>query len=178
METKICKRCGRELPLSEFYETKSCKDGHINVCKECLKQYYQEHKEEKIDYQKQYYQNNKEDVLEQRKEYYQDNKDSIAERKKKYYQTPIGRASTLVRNYKWNDKKCNRGKCTLTVQWIIDNIFSGQKCIFCGESDWEKLGCDGIDNSLPHTPDNVNPCCDECNKKRGRKEFEEFLSMI
>ena len=31
-ETKVCKVCGRELPLSEFPRNKN---GHIGVCKEC-----------------------------------------------------------------------------------------------------------------------------------------------
>lgn len=152
METKVCKKCGRELPLSEFYKTKNCKDGHRNECKECLKQ--------------------------QHKQYYQDNKDVITEQQKQYRQTPMGRTLNLIAAYRREDKKYNRGECTLTTQWMVDNIFSGQKCIFCGEHDWKKLGCDRIDNSKPHTPDNVNPCCEECNIKRGRKTFEEFLLMI
>ena len=76
---------------------------------------------------------------------------------------------------KREDKKRNRGKCTLTAQWIMDYIFT-KKCVYCGESDWKKLGCDRIDNSKPHTEDNVVCCCGECNTKRGTKEFEEFLA--
>lgn len=34
METKICKKCGQELPLTEFENSKN-KDGHLNVCKKC-----------------------------------------------------------------------------------------------------------------------------------------------
>ena len=90
----------------------------------------------------------------------------------------MGRAINLVKRYRQSDKQYNRGECTLTAKWMVNNIFSGQKCIFCGESDWTKLGCDRIDNSLPHTPNNVNPCCEKCNTKRGRKEFEKFLLMI
>lgn len=35
METKKCKACGKELPLSEFGKNKSIKDGHDNKCKSC-----------------------------------------------------------------------------------------------------------------------------------------------
>ena len=35
METKGCKRCGRELPLSEFYGNTKAKDGLATYCKEC-----------------------------------------------------------------------------------------------------------------------------------------------
>lgn len=80
-----------------------------------------------------------------------------------YYLTPKGRAKTLLAGYKKADEKANRGECTLTVDWIIKHIFSGQICPHCGESDWRKLGCNRLDNSLSHTPDNVEPCCYKCN---------------
>ena len=37
--TKKCSKCGRELPVSEFYKNKSCKDGLRPYCKECHKEY-------------------------------------------------------------------------------------------------------------------------------------------
>ena len=181
METKICKKCGRELPIEEFYKHKGHKDGHFNVCKECFsqqsKQYYQEHKEERSEYDKQYNQEHKEERTEYHKQYYQDNKETMLEQQKQYNKTPMGRASYLVNGYKRADKDANRGECTLTAQWIIDNIFT-KPCHWCKKTDWVKLGCDRIDNDKPHTPDNVNPCCEDCNKKRGRKTYEEFLLMI
>lgn len=36
METKVCKSCGRELPLSEFHKKTSSRDGHQSYCKECF----------------------------------------------------------------------------------------------------------------------------------------------
>lgn len=39
METKLCKKCGRELPVSMFYANKAKADGLQSSCKEChLKQ--------------------------------------------------------------------------------------------------------------------------------------------
>lgn len=35
METKICKNCGKELPITEFYQVSSMKDGRDNTCKNC-----------------------------------------------------------------------------------------------------------------------------------------------
>ena len=33
--TKVCNKCKRELPISEFYKDKSRKDGLCNRCKNC-----------------------------------------------------------------------------------------------------------------------------------------------
>lgn len=166
METKTCKKCGRELPLSEFNKDKSRKDGLQRMCKKCKKQY-----------QKQYYQEHKEEKAEYDKKYNQEHKEEKAEYYKQYLSTPMGRAKNLACSYRQADKDANRGECTLTTQWIIDNIFT-KPCHWCGETDWHKLGCDRIYNDKPHTPDNVNPCCEDCNKKRGKRTYEEFLLMI
>jgi len=37
MKTKVCTKCGRELPLSEFHKTKTTKDGLKIYCKICRK---------------------------------------------------------------------------------------------------------------------------------------------
>lgn len=89
----------------------------------------------------------------------------------------MGRAFSLLSSYQQNDKDHNRGECTLTAQWIVDNIFT-QKCHWCPETDWREMGCDRIDNSLPHTPDNVIPCCKACNKNRGTMTYDEFKKQM
>ena len=140
---------------------------------EAMKKYYQANKEKFAEYHSEYYQNNKEKLTEHMAEYYQANKDKIAE----YYSTPFGRAHMLLNGYRREDKKYNRGETIITPEWVVDNIFS-QPCHYCGETDWRNLGCDRIDNALPHTPDNVVPCCCDCNKKKARYEYDEYMRMI
>ena len=39
METKICSRCGRELPLENFNNKAASEDGKQSYCKDCVKAY-------------------------------------------------------------------------------------------------------------------------------------------
>ena len=41
-KTKVCSKCGRELPITEFALNKTCKDGHIGQCKDCVNAYQRE----------------------------------------------------------------------------------------------------------------------------------------
>ena len=77
----------------------------------------------------------------------------------KYYSTPNGRAKYLLRKYRQMDRRNGFGDVIdLDAQWIVENIFT-KKCAHCDCTDWRELGCNRIDNSKPHTKDNVEPCC-------------------
>ena len=156
------------------------------------KQYFHDNYLKKIEKKKeqhhQYYLNNKEKCYELSKKWKLENPDKAKQIQKKYRDShkekkeewkknnkELLRAGNLVQKYKRNDKKANRGECTLTPQWIVENIFS-KSCHYCNETDWAKIGCDRIDNSKPHTPDNVVPCCYSCNCKKGTKKYEDFIN--
>ena len=145
--------------------------------REYNKQYYQNNRDRIVKQQADYYQNNKEKFAEYNAEYYQKNKEKILEQITEKRITPIGKAQMHVDNYIRIDRAYKRGECTLTPEWIVEHIFS-QPCHYCGKTDWTEIGCDRIDNSLPHTPDNVVPCCTDCNKKKARYSYDEFMKMI
>lgn len=57
----------------------------------------------------------------------------------------------------------------------MENIFTS-KCIYCGDDNWEHLGCDRKDNSKPHTSDNIVCACGICNAERSDNyTVEEFI---
>lgn len=35
METKVCVKCGKELPVSKFYHNSNSEDGYSAVCRPC-----------------------------------------------------------------------------------------------------------------------------------------------
>lgn len=130
--------------------------------REYNKKWYQIHKEKLLKKQNEYYKNNK-DI---HKAYYKRNKERIIEYQKNYQveydKTQMARANSLLCAYNTADKKYNRSIGDLTAKWIVENIFS-KPCVHCGENDWHKIGCNRLDNSKPHTMDNVEPCCFNCN---------------
>lgn len=106
-------------------------------------------------------------------------KEERSEYNKEYANTPRGRANNLLGSYRTNDKIHNRGECTITADWIIENIFNAGICTYCKrEFDWTELGCDRKDNSLPHTPENCVPCCLSCNSKKGNMSYDEYMQKI
>lgn len=117
-------------------------------------------KEKEASYHKKWFQDNKERLLSLRKEWIKNNPERW-------------RATQLLCAYRQSDKKADRGKGDLTIQWIIDNILS-KPCSHCGKTGWDVIGCNRLDNSKPHTMDNVEPCCKECNTKELKLERDEL----
>lgn len=104
-------------------------------------------------------------TIEKRKEYRKTHKDIIKKSFKRWYNSVKGRANRLLKLYTRMDEKNGFGNVIdFDVKWMIENIMN-KPCIHCGETDWHELGCNRIDNSKPHTKDNVEPCCYKCNVK-------------
>ena len=109
-------------------------------------------KEKTKEYNRQYYLKRKDELIKAKKEY-----------QKEYSKTQMGRAQRQYQQYKFMDKRNGFDEVIdFNAKWIVDNIYT-KPCAHCGESDWHKLGCNRLDNSKPHTIDNVEPCCFHCN---------------
>ena len=141
------------------------------------KQRYQENKEKELEQSKRYHNDHKKEITEYLRQYNIDNNDKLRQYKQDYYNTMHGRSLRLANHYKREDSKFQRGECTIDAQWIIDNIFT-KSCVYCGESDWHKLGCDRKDSSLPHTPDNCVASCIDCNRKKQTMSYDEYMKKI
>lgn len=119
---------------------------------EKLKLYKDSHKEETKEYNRQYYLKRRKEIIASKTEY-----------NKTYTKTKMGRAQRQYQQYKRMDVRNGFDEAIdFDAKWIVDNIYS-KTCTHCGESDWHKLGCNRLDNSKPHTIDNVEPCCFHCN---------------
>jgi len=64
---KICFKCGKLKPLTDFYKHEKMSDGHVNKCKECNKKDVKKNYRENIDHYTEYEKNRFQDK--DRKEY-------------------------------------------------------------------------------------------------------------
>lgn len=153
--TKRCSKCGRELPLECFGKHKRKKDGLQAYCKECMKQYMKEYNADNADERKQYF--------------------------KQLYSTIEGYARMIRWTNLQNDRKYGRiskdeDPLPPLEQYIEllqqPDYYDGKQYSF------NEMGLDRVDNSKPHTLDNVVPCTTEHNKQRHTMPFEEFCELM
>lgn len=145
-------------------------------CLETLKKSRAKYRNKRNEEKRKYYYANKEMLLAKQKEYSDTHREERKEYCKQYFSSKTGRAKNILTQYRRRDISAERGECTITEDYIINSIFTS-KCVYCGDSNWKHLGCDRIDNNIPHTPDNVICACGVCNSERQCRKMtvEEFV---
>jgi hypothetical protein len=107
MGTKTCRRCDEVKPISEFYVHKMMLDGHLNICKTCVKSRVKKHREEN---------------------------DSVREYDRwRYHNNKVRREKARVNSDKWNAKNPNGYKAHYLVHNAIrDGRLKRMPCQICG----------------------------------------------
>lgn len=139
--------------------------------------WYYLHKEEKQLYDKEYRKNNADKRKRIKATWNKENKEKMARYNQEYYQTIPGMAARRRSHYLADDKEKGFDTTqTVTVEWIAENILTAS-CIYCHDTEPYHLGCDRIDESKGHTPDNVVCACPVCNWERSLQKMsvEEFV---
>jgi 5-methylcytosine-specific restriction endonuclease McrA len=126
--SKICKGCGAEKDLVDFYENTEMADGHFNKCKVCVRaraqKYRREHLEQYAQYEKaranlphrvearrKYLEEHKEQISEYKKSWAAENEDSASASRRKHYER--NRNEVIARSKKWaesNPEKVRQAK--------------------------------------------------------------------
>lgn len=79
MNTKICTKCKKKKPLSDFHRNRKSKDGYHYRCKICIKEYdkgrYQRNSKHRLKTNKKWRRKNKKQDDEYKKKYYQEHKE-------------------------------------------------------------------------------------------------------
>lgn len=82
--TKHCCSCKTYIKLSDFYKSKSTKDGLQTKCKQCSKRHGEKFRSENPDYRKQYHIANKAHLLQQNAKWYAENRERESAKRRKY----------------------------------------------------------------------------------------------
>ena len=203
VKTKRCSKCGRILPLSEFYRDKYRKDGKRSICMDCVKlkrkEYCKSHREEVHKSQAKWRAKHPNYEAEYKTEWYKANKEHVKEYNSAYnaiyydpLKYPIRWARMIVKNYRSTDKsKGFDPSQTISAEWFLDNI-AYKPCAHCGKQGIGLIGCNRLYNTKGHTIDNVEPCCPSCNfsqnirdqlargvhisQLRKKQSFKEFVN--
>lgn len=152
---------------------------HIMTKKEYMKQWYSEHREKELAKKREKYYANREFYIAKVKSYHEQNKEKRINYMKSRYNTLHGRAMSIINNCNKDDRKANRPKGDLTVEWVEEQLQKG--CTYkdkCGTTDWRLIGLNRKDNNLPHTKDNCEPCCWECNNRLHHIETSKPVDQI
>jgi hypothetical protein len=126
--SKICKGCGAEKDLADFYKNTEMADGHFNKCKVCVRaraqKYRREHLVQYAQYEKaranlphrvearrKYQEEHKEQISEYKKSWAAENEDSVSASRRKRYER--NRNEVIARSKKWaesNPEKVRQAK--------------------------------------------------------------------
>ena len=151
------------------------------------RQRYAKKKDELREYHHSWCIEHKDEVNEYNRKYRQEHPDKIYTPKhKKYYRQyqnmryktdPVYRAKIIFNTDKQRDKQKglmpDNPTDYPTREEFIEMI--QQPCIFCGETDWHKIGLDRIDSTKGHIRGNLQPCCKSCNDRKQDMSNEEFI---
>ena len=109
MRTKTCRSCEGEKPLSDYYAHSKMKDGHLNICKDCVKKRVKRHRREN---------------------------DSAREYDVWRYQNLPDRKSRLQKNSQiWREKNPEKYKAHYAVSNAIrDKKLTRKPCQVCGDT--------------------------------------------
>jgi hypothetical protein len=178
-----CKQCNKAYNeankehIKEYYKEyykeygKAYYEANKESIKEYKKAYNEANKEHKKEYSKAYNEANKEHKKEYSKAYYEANKESLKEYSKAHNRTPKGKYTKIKRGAKVRE-------INFAVPFqIYESKLWGEPCHYCGV-DIEVTGLDRKDSNKGYTPDNVVPCCYDCNRKKSTKPYEQFLEEI
>jgi len=195
---KTCIKCNKTKDLSEFNKHKLMADGHLNQCKQCVKERkadyyirekdkiskrlkynYEANKEDRISKMKSYYKEHKEDIIEQHREYVKNNKDAVREREKIWRNNNRYKVNKQA-NIRWKRRRAKKQEIDENYTKADDeytrSLFNNQ-CACCGSTD--NL-C--IDHHYPLSKghalsrDNAVLLCNSCNCSKSNKMPEDFYS--
>ena len=115
---KRCCKCDQWLTVDNFSKDKNRPDGLYPQCRLCGSKYYQDNKEQKLEYQREYRENHKEEKAKSNAKYRQENKEKVAGYKLKYSLKNKEKDRIRSAEYRKNNKEKRTATC---AKWKRSN---------------------------------------------------------
>ena len=146
--TRVCKKCGEEKLLEEFYKSKSCKYDRGHICKVCDNARYSRHTLRNKRSQKEYYLKNKEYIRKLQREYRINNIEVIRERAKisrtKYYLKNKEAVNKRHGEFKKNNKEASNKAARKRSEKLYDSYCCTQLI-----KRTKRIGCKLVPKDIP-----------------------------
>lgn len=118
METKKCSRCKKTKLISAFGKNSSSKSGLQNYCRECRRQYYQDHCEVLKARSQKYHQTHRKAMLIYKQEHYQNHRDYYRKHRQDLYKKDRDAWIDILEKYKLTRcNKCGYNKCFAAIDY-------------------------------------------------------------
>ena len=101
--TKICTKCKELKALDQFYKNKRSNDGVVSSCRQCHKKWREENRDKIHNYSIKYYQENKEERIEYSRTFRKNNPDKIREQNKEQKQKRKDKRNLYETNLRHQD---------------------------------------------------------------------------
>lgn len=165
---KRCPKCEKDKETSEFYKSKSTKDGYRCYCKPCEKTLNSAREGRYFETRKAYRQTEKYKQI--KRDYYKSNTEDILQSNRKWRETVKGRYSSYKRGAE------SRG---LPFDLSLEDFCCIYEipCYYCGV-EFEGVGIDRLDNSLGYIKGNMVSCCTQCNTMKMDYNLKDFLDKV
>lgn len=185
-----CRNCHKQKEESAFKKRSSSKTGYVSTCKRCAadysKQYYSEHREERLVYAQQHRETYPARVSQAKKASYSKKKSHYQKANRSWREANQERKSEIDRLWRLNNperryaaEKRRRLKITkhhIDPQLLEQKIdYWGRVCWICKVNPYQSLDhVKPLSKGGAHMLCNIRPACSRCNSSKGDKWPIEF----
>lgn len=165
-DRKICTKCGKSLPFTEFYKQLGGTLDLMAKCKECTKSAEKQHRDSNIEKMRargrRYYHKHSDKRKAYLRQHYRNNKESYAKRARIDYLKD--RQDYINRSNKRRVVERNQGKGISQTEWDYCLAYWEHCCAVCGKRAdlWTVIAQDHwvpLSKGGPNTPQNIIPLC-------------------
>jgi len=182
--SKVCRKCGEQKPVSEFWECHRRKDGFQSYCKDCSKTKLKKWVNDNIDHVRASARSRHQPYTDRQREWHHQNyqlqKDRILARNKAWAKSNPKRIRelSLAGTNRRKVRQLGAEGAHTHEEWTVLQEWCGHRCVCCDER--KPLSKDHIVPLIAGGSDyisNIQPLCRECNSSK-RTQTINYLSGL